>query len=53
MSEKLFLKVVGDGFALTFQAEGDLEAAKAALSEAFNGLPVEGYEVGDVDMSGR
>ena len=47
--EILFLKVLGEGFTIKFTATGDLESAKAAVSAAFGGAEVVGYEA-DVEM---
>ena len=50
--KKFLLTAKGEGFELTQQGSGDLDAAKAAYAAA-TGLEVDGYYVGDVDMSGH
>ena len=51
--EKFILTLDGGSFEFKQQGTGDMEAAKSALSAAFGGLPVSGYTIEDVDLSGK
>ncbi len=47
---KFLLTAKGDGFVLTQQGSGDMEAAIAAYA-AYTGLEVTGLEVGGMDVT--